>query len=118
METFCLGAGLAVDEWLTKIGDGLDFQRPVFRSLMERIGKREPGLLPVAHEDRPCRFGFDWFAYFAESHGCEIRVVNQPSLSLQAEWVEDLMAVVDTFSGHLPGLRRYRKQIKAAAVDG
>ena len=118
METFCLGADLAVDEWLTKIGDGLDFQRPVFRSLRERIGKREPGLLLVAHEDRPCRFGFDWFAYFAERHGCEIRVVNQPSLSPQAEWVEDLMAVVDSFSGRLPGLRRYRKQIREAAVDG
>ena len=118
METFRLGAGLAVDEWLTEIGGGLDFRRPVSRALMERIGKRELGLLLVAHEDRLCRFGFDWFAYFAESHGCEIRVVNQPSLSPQAEWVEDLMAVVDSFSGRLPGLRRYRKQIKAAAVDG
>ena len=90
---------------------------------MERIGNREPDLLPGAHEDRPCRFGFDGFgfdgfAYFAESHGCEIRVVNQPSLSPQAEWVEDLMAVVDSFAARLPGLRRYRKQIKAAAVDG
>ncbi len=118
METFCLGAGLAVDEWLTEIGGGLDFQRPVFRALMERIEHRELGLLLVAHEDRLCRFGFDWFAYFAESHGCEIRVVNQPSLSPQAEWVEDLMAVVHTFSGRLPGLRRYRKQIREAAVDG
>ena len=118
METFCLEAGLAVDEWLTEIGSGLDFQRPVFRALMERIGKRELGLLLVAHEDRPYRFGFDWFAYFAETHGCEIRVVNQPSLSPQAEWVEDLMEVVHTFSGHLPGLRRYRKQIREAAVDG
>ncbi|MXZ43336.1 MAG: MerR family transcriptional regulator, partial [Caldilineaceae bacterium SB0666_bin_21] len=27
METFCLGTGLAVDEWLTEIGSGLDFQR-------------------------------------------------------------------------------------------
>ena len=118
METFCLGAGLAVDEWLTEIGSGLDFQRPVFRALMERIGKREPGLLLVAHEDRLCRFGFDWFAYFAESHGCEIRVVNQPSLSPQAEWVEGLMLVMRTFSGRLPSLRRYRKQIRDAAVDG
>ena len=118
METFRLGAGLAVDEWPAEIGDGLDFQRPVFRALMERIEHSEVGLLPVAHEDRPCRFGFDWFAYFAESHGCEIRVVNQPSLSLQAEWVEDLMAVVHTFSGRLSGLRRYRKQIKAAATHG
>ncbi|MCY3659460.1 MAG: IS607 family transposase [Caldilineaceae bacterium] len=118
METFCLGAGLAVDEWLAEIGSGLDFQRPVFRALMERIGKRELGLLLVAHEDRLCRFGFDWFAYFAETHGCEIRVVNQPSLSPQAEWVEDLMAVVDSFAARLPGLRRYRKQIREAASDG
>ncbi|MDE0672719.1 MAG: IS607 family transposase, partial [Caldilineaceae bacterium] len=93
METFRLGAGLVVDEWLTEIG-GLEYQWPVFRSLRERIGNRAVGLLTVAHEDRLCRFGFDGFAYFAESHGCEIRVVNQPSLSPQAEWVEDLMAVV------------------------
>ncbi len=118
METFRLGAGLAVDEWLPEIGSGLDFQRPVSRALRERIGKREPGLLLVAHQDRLCRFGFDWFADFAESHGCEIRVVNQPSLSSQAEWVEDLMAVVDSFSGRLPGLRWYRKQIREAASDG
>ena len=117
METFRPGAGLTVDEWRTEIG-GLDFQRPVFRSLMERIGNREVGLLPFAHEDRPCRFGFDWFASFAESHGCAIRVVNQPGLSPQAEWVEDLMAVVDSFAARLPGLRRYRTRIREAAVDG
>ena len=118
METFRLGAGLAVDEWLTEIGGGLDFRRPVFRALMDRIGKREPGLLLVAHEDRLCRFGFDGFAYFAESHGCEIRVVNQPSLSPQAEWGEDWMLVMRTFSGRLPGLRQYRKPIRDAAVNG
>ena len=118
MEAFCLGAGVTVDEWLTEIGGGLDFQRPVFRALMERIEKREPDLLLVAHKDRLCRFGFDWFEYFAETHGCEIRVVNQPSLSLQAELVEDLMAVVHTFSCRLYGLRRYRKQIREAASDG
>ncbi|MYC64496.1 MAG: IS607 family transposase [Caldilineaceae bacterium SB0661_bin_34] len=118
MESFCLGAGIAVDEWLTEIGGGLDFKRPVFRALMERIEKRELGLLLVAHKDRLCRFGFDWFAYFAETHGCEIRVVNQPSLSPQAELVEDLMAVVHTFSCRLYGLRRYRKQIREAVSDG
>ena len=118
MEAFCLGAGLAVDAWLTEIGGSLDFQRPVFRSLMGRIEKRELSLLLVAHQDRLCRFGFDWFEYFAKTHGCEIRVANQPSLSPRAELVEDLMAVIQTFSGRLPGLRQYRKQIKEAATDG
>ncbi len=45
-------------------------------------------------------------------------MVNQPSLSPQAEWVEDLMAVVHTFSCRLYGLHRYRKQIREVAVDG
>ncbi len=118
METFCLGAGLAVAERRTEIGGGMNFKRPVFRSLMERIENRGLGLLPGAHEDRRCRFGFDWLEYFAEAHGCEIRVVNQPSLLLQAELVEDLMAVVHTFSCRLPELRRYRKPIREAVTDG
>ncbi|MXZ43053.1 MAG: IS607 family transposase [Caldilineaceae bacterium SB0666_bin_21] len=106
LEAFCLGAGLTVDAWLTEMGGGLDCQQPVFSSLMERVEQRMLGLLPVAHQDRLCRIG------------CEIRVVNQPSLSPQAEWVEDLMLVMQTFSGRLPGVRRYRKQIREAAVDG
>ena len=118
METFRLGAGLAVDEWLTEIVGGLDCQRPVFRSLMERIGNREPGLLPVVHRDRLIRFGFDWFEHFARQHGCTITVVNQESLSPRTEMVEDLMAVVHTFSGRLHGLRAYHRQIQEAANDG
>ncbi len=68
-------------EWLTEVGSGLDFKRPVFRAPMERIEGREIGLLLVARQDRPCRFGVDRFEYFAETHDCEIRVVNQPRLS-------------------------------------
>ena len=107
-----------MDEWLTEMGGGLNFKRPVFRALMERVEKREPGLLPVARRDRLCRFGFDGFEYFADRHGCTIRVVNQPSLSPQAELVEDPVTVVHAFSCHLHGLRRYRKQIREAVSDG
>ena len=109
---------MAVDEWTIEIGGGLNFKRPVFRSLMARVGNRELGLLPVAHQDRLCRFGFDGFEYFADAHGCGIRVVNQPALSPQAELVEDPMVVVHIFSGRLYGLCRYRKQIREAVTDG
>jgi len=47
MEAYCLGAGVAVDEWRSEIGGGLDFKRPVFLSLMERIEERA-----IAHRDR------------------------------------------------------------------
>ena len=65
MEAFRLGAGLAVDAWLTEIGTGLDFKPPVFRAPMDRIANRERCLLPVARRDRLGRFGFDGFALHA-----------------------------------------------------
>ena len=40
-------------------------------------------------------------------------VVNQESLSPEQEMVEDLMAIVHTFSGRLYGMRKYTQQIKA-----
>ncbi|MCY4520427.1 MAG: hypothetical protein OXC13_06570 [Caldilineaceae bacterium] len=90
---------MAVDDWLTEIGGGLHCKRPVLRALRACIARRERSLLPVAHKDRPCRFGFDGFEYFAETHDCEIRVVH-------------------TFSGRPDGLRRHGQKIREAATDG
>ncbi|MXZ26490.1 MAG: IS607 family transposase, partial [Caldilineaceae bacterium SB0665_bin_21] len=83
MEAYGLGAGVAVDEWLSEVGGGLHCKRKGLLSLRERIEKREIAHLPVAHRDRPTRFGFDRFEYFAQQHGCTITVVNQESLSPQ-----------------------------------
>ena len=44
----------------------------------------------------------------AERMGCKITVVNQPSSSPDSELVEDLLAVVHTFSCRLYGLRKYK----------
>ncbi|MXZ41491.1 MAG: IS607 family transposase [Caldilineaceae bacterium SB0666_bin_21] len=118
MEAYDPGAGVAVDEWRSEIGGGLNCKRKVFLSLRERIEKREIAHLPVAHRDRPTRFGFDWFKHFAQQHGCTITVVNQESLSPQEEMVEDWMAVVHAFSYRLYGLRPYRKRIQNAAHHG
>ncbi len=118
MELFCLNAGIAVDEWVKEFGGGMNFKRKKFLALMERIERRELSKLLIAHKDRLVRFGFDYFEQFATRHGCEIVIVNQESLSPQQEMVEDLMAIVHTFSCRLYGLRKYKKQIKEAAEDG
>jgi len=44
--------------------------------------------------------------------GAEIVVVNQESLSPEQEMVEDLLAIVQTFSGRLSGMRKYKPSIK------
>ncbi|MYC63448.1 MAG: IS607 family transposase [Caldilineaceae bacterium SB0661_bin_34] len=118
VETYGPDAGVAVDEWLSDVGGGLHFKRKAILSLRERIEKRGIAHLPMAHKDRPTRFGLDWFKHFAMQHGCTITVVNQESLSPQEAMVADPMSIVPAFSCRLYGLRAYRKPIREAANDG
>jgi predicted site-specific integrase-resolvase len=112
MEAYCLGAGIAVDEWVQEIGGGMNFKRKRFLALVDRIHRGDVRQLLIAHKDRLMRFGFDVFAHIAAENGCEIVVVNQESLSPEQEMVEDLMAIVHTFSCRLYGMRKYKQSIK------
>ncbi len=115
MEEFCRGRGLAVDEWISEIGGGLNFKRKKFLKLMRQIRLGEVESLVVAHKDRLARFAYEFIEEFANWYGCEIIIANQESLSPQREMVEDLMAIIHTFSCRLYGLRSYKKQIKKIA---
>ena len=114
MEQFCLGRGLAVDEWVQEIGGGMDLARPKFLALMSLVKTGQVATLVIAHKDRLARFGYDYLHHEAETAGCEIVVANQESLSPQQEMVQDLLAIVHTFSRRLHGLRRYEKQLTSA----
>ncbi|MFO1432801.1 MAG: IS607 family transposase [Candidatus Competibacteraceae bacterium] len=111
MEIYCRASGIAVDEWIQEVGGGLNFKRKQFLALVDRIQRGEIARLIVAHKDRLMRFGFDLLNHIAVLNGCEIEVVNQESLSPQQEMVEDLLAIVHTFSCRLDGMRKYRNQI-------
>lgn len=110
MEQYCLGAGVAVDEWIQEVGGGMNFKRKQFLSLMDRIASGEICRLIVAHKDRLVRFGFDLLDHIAKSNGCVIEVVNQESLSPQEEMTEDLLSIVHTFSCRLYGMRKYKRK--------
>ena len=112
MEMWALGSGTAVDEWITEIGGGMNFKRPQFLKLLDRISSGEVGRLIVAHKDRLVRFGFDLIGHLCESRGCELIVVNQMSLSPEKEMVEDMLAIVHTFSCRLYGMRKYEKGLR------
>ncbi|MEH2194417.1 MAG: IS607 family transposase [Nostoc sp.] len=112
MEIFCLNRGLAVDDWISEIGGGLNFKRKKFLSIIFSILKGEVSILVLAHKDRLCRFAFEFIQELATSVGCEIVVANQESLSPQQELVEDLMAIIHCFSCRLYGLRNYSKELK------
>jgi predicted site-specific integrase-resolvase len=118
MEQFCLARGLAVDEWVSEVGGGMNLRRKKFLAVMDLIERGEVATLVVAHKDRLARFGFDFLEHVATKNGCAIIVANQESLSPEREMVEDLLAIVRTFSCRLDGLRRYEKVIKAELTGG
>lgn len=117
MELYCRSAGIAVDEGVQEIGGGMNFKRKKFQALLDRLLRGEIAKLLVAHKDRLMRFGFDLFDRLATNYGCELIVVNQESLSPPQEMVEDLMAIVHTFSCRLYGMRKYKKQIQEDYPD-
>jgi putative resolvase len=117
LEEFCIGKSLAVDEWIEEIGGGLNFKRPKFVKLFDRVIAGEVKQLVIAHKDRLARFGFDFLKHLCSAHQCELIVMNTESLSPEREMVEDLMAITHCFSARSYGLRNYKKPLKQALKD-
>lgn len=115
---FCEAHGLGIAEWIEEVGGGLNFRRPKFLALLERILRGEVEVVVIAHKDRLARFGFDLTEYLCQRSGCEIVVMNSEQLSPQEEMVQDLLTIVHTFSARLYGLRNYKKKLQEAlALD-
>ena len=114
LEQFCVARGIAVTEWVSEIGGGLNFKRPRFLALVDRIVTNQVAMVVLAHKDRLMRFGFDLFAHLCRRHGCEIVVMNTQTLSPEQEMVQDLMTITHCFSARLDGLRNYRKALDRA----
>ena len=114
LEQFCIGKGLTVDEWISEIGGGLNFKRPKFTDLIDRIIYGEISTVVIAHKDRLARFGYDLLVHLCQTHDCQLIVLNTESLSPEQEMVQDLMTITRCFSARLYGLRNYRKAVKQA----
>jgi len=117
LEQFCAARGLAVTQWVSEIGGGLNFKRPKFLALIDRIGTNQVGMIVIAHKDRLMRFGFDLFAHLCRRHLFFLVVMNTETLSPEQEMVQDLMTITHCFSARLYGLRNYRKALDRALKE-
>ena len=63
-----------------------------------------------------CASASNSFVTFDE-HDCELIVVNQIRLSPEKEMVDDMLAIVHTFSCRLDGMRKYEKNLKEDYPD-
>jgi predicted site-specific integrase-resolvase len=111
LEQFCIARRIA------EISGGLNFKRPKFSDLVDRIVRSELSTRVIAHKGRLARCGVGLLAHLCETHGCQIVVLNTESLSPKQELVQDWMTIVHSFSPRLYDLRSYHKAIQKAMRD-
>ena len=99
---------------LKEVGNALDDRRPKLKKLIEMIENDQVRNVYVSYKDRLTRFGFEYLKTIAELHETEIIVLNKEddrtSRSVEAELVEDMMALIASFSGKFYGLRSRREK--------
>ncbi len=81
--------------------------------LMEQISKQEIKTIVVAHQDRLCRFGFDFIEWFCNINRCEVVVLNNSYKLPHQELIEDFISIMHYFSSKLNFLKKYEKTIRA-----
>ena len=99
-------------EVIKEVGGGLNLRRKGLVCLLGRVLQGNIGTIVVAHKDRLARFGFDLIEWLCEQLDCKIVVLNQVSLSPHQEQVQDIVAILHSFSSRLYSIRRLENKIK------
>jgi len=117
LQDYCKQEGIRVDEWISEIGGGLNFERKQFLKLIDAILGGEVACVVLAHQDRLARFGYKLLVHLCRTHQCKLVVMNTETLSPEQELVQDLITITHCFSSRLYGLRNYRKALQKAIKD-
>ncbi|TXT62017.1 MAG: hypothetical protein BAJALOKI1v1_1050011 [Promethearchaeota archaeon] len=73
------------------------------------VNNNEVSAVIVTYKDRLTRFGFNYLESYFTSHGTRIIVLNREEVQdPQKELVDDLIAIVTSFSGKVYGYRSHK----------
>lgn len=111
LKQFANARGLIVDEIITDIGSGLNYNRKKWNKLIDECLEGKVQSIIIAHKDRFIRFGYEWFERLLKKKGTEIIVVNNEKLSPSEELMQDLISIIHVFSCRIYGLRKYKQKI-------
>jgi len=97
---------------IKEVGSGLNDRRNQLHRLIEMVMTGKVNNVYVTYMDRLTRFGYRYLEAAFRSVGTEIVAVKDKDgeRSVQEELVEDMMALIASFSGKLYGLRSSRKK--------
>lgn len=107
LRQYAQAKGYQIVHVVQEFGSGVNDERPKLHGLLV---KRDFDILLVEHKDRLTRFGFRWFETLCPFRIEVINIAENKSNDL----MEDLVAILTSFSARLYGQRRGRNKTKAA----
>ena len=93
------------------VGSGLSDSRKGLKKLFNLVVERKINKVVIEHRDRLTRFQYNLFVFFFSSYDVEIEVIRKKENNDEnEELVEDVMALIASFSGKLYGRRSAKKR--------
>ncbi len=93
------------------IASGLNTKRTGLQKMCRLIGEGTVNRVIVAYKDRLTRFGFNYLKRYFSSHGASITIINRTEAKgVQNELVQDLIAIITSFSGRVHDMRSRGKR--------
>lgn len=112
IKNYCNANGIIVDDYISDIGSGLNYNRKKWNNLLKQVMNNEIETIYITYKDRFIRFGYDWFENLCNQFDTQIVVLNDKTTSPQQELVENLISIIHVFSCRIHGLRKYKTKIK------
>lgn len=101
---------------LKEVGSGLNDKRKLLLKLIDMILNNEVNGIYITYRDRLTRFGFHYLEKICDYKGVEIHILNnEREEDVNKAFVEDVMALIASFSGKLYGMRS-RKKPKSSEI--
>ena len=93
------------------IGSGLNENRRQFKKMLKRIANDDVARVVIEYKDRIARYGFETFKSYCEGYGVEVVVLKDAEKKeFEEEMVEDIIALIASYSAKLYGRRGGRKK--------
>ena len=109
IQQYCQAQGYHLPQMFLDTGNGLNTKRRGFAKLCRAIEFGQVNHVVLTYPDRLTRFGFQYLEHYFASHGAHIEFLNSTSnLTIDQELVQDLIAIITSFSGRVHGLRSAR----------
>ena len=98
---YCAAKGYVVQQVIKECASGLNDKRP---KLIKLLCNPKVTVIIVEHQDRLTHFGFNYIRLWAETKGCEIKVINEV-VNDKEDLMQDFVSLVTSFVARLYGLR-------------